>query len=147
MDELPDHDLVDALREENDSLRLRVGQLEAAANEYRRQMTEVLTCVSWRATSPLRGVAGKGRLWRRRVRTLPKRLARRGDAVRGTMTTWLFPPAPPVGNHLVTAASPLLRLPFREPEPTRLRPTSPPAGPRSAQGPGSRGGAGRLTVR
>ncbi|MBK5307534.1 MAG: glycoside hydrolase family 99-like domain-containing protein [Frankiaceae bacterium] len=130
MDELPDHDLVDALREENDSLRIRVGQLEAAANEYRRQMTEVLTSVSWRATSPLRGVAGKGRLMRRRAKALPHRLARRSDRQGSTPTTGLFPPVAPNGRHLVTAESPLLRLPFRSAAEDRLRPDPRPAGPR-----------------
>jgi lipopolysaccharide biosynthesis protein len=129
VDEAPDADLIDALRDENDLLRQRVAQLEAAANEYRRQMTEVLTSVSWRATSPLRGVAGKGRLWRRKAKAFPRQLVRRHEGGRRS-TVGLFPPATPPANSLATENSPLLRLPFRAPQPAPLRPQTRPDGPR-----------------
>ena len=44
-------DLLEALRAENDALRARVATLEAATDEYRRQMHEVLTSASWRSTA------------------------------------------------------------------------------------------------
>src|SRR6478735_7288588 len=70
-----DDDLLEALRAENDELRVRIATLEAAAEEYRRQMHTMLTSASWRATAKFRGAAGKLRLARRRVRSLPRRLA------------------------------------------------------------------------
>ena len=100
-------DLVSALREENDSLRARVAELEATTNEYRRQMTVVLTSVSWRITSPLRMSAGRMRLFRRRLREAPARLARRDRTPRAS-TLGLFHPIDPPTTGLATAASPLL---------------------------------------
>ena len=102
-------DLLDALREENEDLRARIAELEASREEYRRQMAEVLTSASWRVTAPLRGVVGRSRLARRRVRELPRRVAGRAVAPR-TTTTGLFPPRCPP---LETADSPLLHLPLR----------------------------------
>src|SRR5687767_7283815 len=87
-----DDDLLEALRAENDELRVRIATLEAAADEYRRQMHEMLTSASWRATAALRGVAGKVRLARRRAKSLPRRVMsphRSGS----TPTNGLFPPA------------------------------------------------------
>ena len=66
-----EEDLLEALRAENEDLRIRVSQLDAATHEYRRQMAEVLTSVSWRVTAPLRGIAGKVRLARRRYGICP----------------------------------------------------------------------------
>jgi hypothetical protein len=92
-----DDELLEALREENDLLRVRVGQLEETANEYRRQMASVLTSVSWRITSPLRMVAGRVRLTRRRLRSLPRRLVTRRTP-RLAPTTGLFRPTPPASG-------------------------------------------------
>jgi lipopolysaccharide biosynthesis protein len=100
-------DLIEALRIENDELRMRMAQLEAATEEYRRQMTEVLTSASWRATAPVRGVAGKFRLARRRSKEWPRRLRDRPVAV-VTPTTGLFPPKAAFG---IAADSPLLTGP------------------------------------
>ena len=70
-------DLVDSLREENEALLVRVAHLEATRDEYRRQMENLLTSSSWRATAPLRSFAASVRLARRRIRKLPERLAPR----------------------------------------------------------------------
>ncbi len=87
-------DLLEALRAENDALRVRIVTLEAAADEYRRQMNEVLTSASWRVTAPLRGVAGKVRLARRRLRSLPRRVVTHPERpVSAPPTTGLFAPA------------------------------------------------------
>lgn len=101
-------DLVDAMRVENDALRARIRELEAGLQEYRRQMAEVLTSASWRASAPLRGIAGKVRLSRRRVKALPARLIKRSNA-RGSPTSGLFPPH---SHSLTFIDSPLLGLPL-----------------------------------
>lgn len=116
MAEEPD-DLIEALRDENEGLRLQIAELEASREEYRRQMAEVLTSASWRMTAPLRGAAGKVRLGRRRARQLPRRLMSR-SAPSTTPTTGLFHPT---GTLMETADSPLLRLPLHG-GPYRLRP-------------------------
>jgi lipopolysaccharide biosynthesis protein len=106
-DEEPE-DLVEALREENDALRVRISELEAGLTEYRRQMASMLTSASWRITAPLRGAAGKVRLTRRRARSLPRKAiqhARRS----ASPTTGLF--APTVTT-LEWVDSPLLTLPL-----------------------------------
>jgi lipopolysaccharide biosynthesis protein len=103
-------DLLEALREENETLLLRVAHLEATREEYRRQMEGLLNSSSWRATAPLRSVAGQGRLLRRRIRELPERFARR-PAPASLYTAGLFPPDVPTPGGLVTAASPLLAYP------------------------------------
>ncbi|MDX6216406.1 MAG: hypothetical protein QOG99_1990, partial [Frankiales bacterium] len=84
--------LLEALREENDLLRVRIRDLEAGLDEYRRQMSSVLTSASWRMSAPLRGVAGKVRLTRRRAKQLPKRVLTRNRG-HGSPTSGLFPPA------------------------------------------------------
>ena len=119
--------LVDALREENELLRIQVQQLDAAAAEYRRQMSEVLTSASWRITAPLRGVAGRVRLVRRRLRELPRRLAKR-DRHR-LATAGLFHPLAPEAGGLVTIDSPLLARRERavRDRPSRLRRPEPAA--------------------
>lgn len=86
-----DDALLDALREENEQLRIRISTLEAGLDEYRRQMASVLTSASWRVSAPLRGVAGKVRLARHRARTLPQRVATRHQE-RTASTLGLFPP-------------------------------------------------------
>lgn len=97
-------DLIAALEDENETLRTRVAELEAATAEYRRQMTEVLTSASWRGTAAFRGMAGTVRLARRRARQLPRRLVSQQPPVT-TPTTGLFPPAFARG---IAAESPLL---------------------------------------
>jgi lipopolysaccharide biosynthesis protein len=110
-------DTLDALREENEALLVRVAHLEATRDEYRRQMEGLLNSSSWRATAPLRAIAGQGRLLRRRIRQLPQRLAPRPTAAR-FYTAGLFPPDVPPPGGLVTARSPLLA----HPEPTASPP-------------------------
>lgn len=83
--------LLEALREENDLLRVRISELEAGLDEYRRQMASVLTSASWRVSAPLRGVAGKVRLTRRRAKQLPRKVLARARG-HETPTTGLFPP-------------------------------------------------------
>jgi lipopolysaccharide biosynthesis protein len=100
-------DLVEALRDENASLRQRIAALEAATDEYRRQMSEVLTSVSWRVTSPIRMVAGTVRLRRHRLARLPRRLTQRA-ARSSVATAGLFPPT---STPFAQLGSPLLRLP------------------------------------
>jgi lipopolysaccharide biosynthesis protein len=111
-------DLVEALRDENETLRVRVAQLEASTNEYRRQMAEVLTSASWRSTAPIRGVAGRVRLLKRRAKALPRRLVTAASDV--PMTSGLFHPRSP---GLAAADSPLLASPRRPAQGlVRLRP-------------------------
>jgi lipopolysaccharide biosynthesis protein len=100
--------LLEALREENDLLRVRIRDLEAGLDEYRRQMSSVLTSASWRMSAPLRGVAGKVRVTRRRAKQLPKRVLTRSRG-KGAPTTGLFPP--PVRS-VEWVASPLLTEPL-----------------------------------
>jgi lipopolysaccharide biosynthesis protein len=111
-------DLVESLREENEALLVRVANLEATRDEYRRQMEGLLTSSSWRITAPLRGVAGQARLFRRRIRRLPERLTRRPAPTAAYNTAGLFPPEVPPPGGLVTAASPLLA----HPQPSRQSP-------------------------
>jgi lipopolysaccharide biosynthesis protein len=101
-------DLTEALQAENDDLRIRLTLAEAATDEYRRQMTDVLTSASWRATAPVRGVAGKARLARSRLRTLPQRIGSRRPSL-AAPTTGLFPPKAAYG---IAAESPLLSRPI-----------------------------------
>lgn len=103
----PRDDLLEGLRQENDELRARVRQLEGGLDEYRRQMASILTSASWRASAPLRGVAGKLRLARRQARSLPLKVLHRGAAV--TPTRGLFPPAV---TSLEWVDSPLLTTPL-----------------------------------
>jgi len=103
-------DLVESLREENESLLVRVAHLEATTDEYRRQMENLLTSSSWRVTAPLRRLAAGFRLARRRIRQLPQRLAPRPTPA-AFATAGLFPPEVPPPGGLVTAASQLLANP------------------------------------
>jgi lipopolysaccharide biosynthesis protein len=117
-------DLLEALREENEALLVRVAHLEATRDEYRRQMAGLLTSSSWRVTAPLRGIAGQGRLARRRIRQLPDRLGRRPVPPAAAFSTaGLFHPDAPQDGGLVTAASPLLARPHRatQADPPQLR--------------------------
>ena len=111
MNEQNPDDLVEALRAENDELRVRISELEAATAEYRRQMAEVFTSASWRATSKLRGAAGKVRLARRRLRSLPRKVLAPRTSV-GTPTTGLFAPLQRSETSGVLHPSPLLNLPL-----------------------------------
>ncbi|MCU1596125.1 MAG: Lipopolysaccharide biosynthesis protein-like protein, partial [Frankiales bacterium] len=104
-----DDDFLDALREENEHLRGRIADLEAGLEEYRRQMAGLLTSASWRVSAPLRGVAGKVRLTRRRVRSLPKKVLSRQRA-QATSTVGLFRPA---SSFLEWVDSPLLTTPLQ----------------------------------
>ena len=103
-------DLLDALREENEELMVRVAHLEATRDEYRRQMEGLLTSSSWRVTAPMRSVAAAARLARRRIRELPGRFAEHPTPA-AFSTAGLFPPEVPPPGGLVTAASPLLAHP------------------------------------
>lgn len=107
------HDLLEALREENEALLVRVAHLEATRDEYRRQMATMLDSSSWRVTAPLRNAAALARMLRRRVRELPERLSRGPATADAFHTAGLFPPAVPPQGGLVTAASPLLANPQR----------------------------------
>jgi hypothetical protein len=82
-------ELVEALREENEALLVRIAHLEATCDEYRRQMVGLLTSSSWRATAPLRSAAGLGRLARRRIRRLPELASRNPAPEGGAFTTAL----------------------------------------------------------
>ena len=104
-------DLLEALRDENDALRARIAVLEAAADEYRRQMNEVLTSASWRATAKLRGAAGVVRFARRRARKFPRRLLRSTGGDRSS-TAGLFPPTARRSGSGILHDSPLLGLPL-----------------------------------
>jgi lipopolysaccharide biosynthesis protein len=112
-DALPSDGLIEALREENDALRLRVAYLDETVAEYRRQMSKVLNSASWRVTSPIRMAAGRGRLLKQRARRLPRRLMTGRERMTGSPTAGLFAPAAPVGNALVSADSPLFANPGR----------------------------------
>lgn len=111
MDEHDQDDLLEALRAENDDLRVRITVLEAAAAEYRRQMTEVLTSASWRLSAPLRGSAGKLRLVRRRLRSIPGRLTSPERRI-AAPTTGLFAPTRRHATSGTPHPSPLLDLPL-----------------------------------
>jgi lipopolysaccharide biosynthesis protein len=103
-------DLFEELRLENEWLRQRVEQMDAAASEYRRQMTAMLTSMSWRVTSPIRISAGRARVLKRRIRSLPRRLRGR-DTVSSFSSVGLFAPAAPRPGSLATVDSPLLARP------------------------------------
>jgi lipopolysaccharide biosynthesis protein len=97
-------DLVDALRVENQQLRTHVGVLQATADEYRRQMSTVLSSASWRMTAPLRGVAGRVRTVRRRLTGLPRLVLDRATRRPTTASTsGLF--APTVASALPTTVA------------------------------------------
>ncbi|HZT53654.1 MAG TPA: glycoside hydrolase family 99-like domain-containing protein [Gaiellaceae bacterium] len=119
-------DLLESLREENEALLVRVAELEATRDEYRRQMAGLLNSTSWRVTAPLRSAAAQVRLVRRRLRRLPDLLAPRQKAP-AFSTAGLFPPQAPPPGGLVTAASPLLA----RPEPAAPAPAPRLAGRRS----------------
>jgi lipopolysaccharide biosynthesis protein len=104
-------DLLDALRAENEALRLRIAELDAAAEEYRRQMSEVLTSSSWRATAKFRAIAGKVRLVRRRVRGIPRRILAPGSTS-SKSTRGLFAPIHRSTTSGVLTSSPLLDKPL-----------------------------------
>ncbi|MCW2673567.1 MAG: glycosyl transferase family 2 [Frankiales bacterium] len=110
--------LLEALRAENDELRVRISELEAGLNEYRRQMASVLTSASWRVSAPLRGVAGKVRLTRKRAKQLPRKVLQRSPG-RATSTVGLFPPGATslewVDSPLLTAPLELVSRDVREP--------------------------------
>ena len=107
------------------SFRVRITVLESAAAEYRRQMTVVLTSASWRLSAPLRGLAGKFRLARRRVRAIPRRLTSPGRRT-VSPTTGLFAPTRRGTTAGSPHPSPLLDLPL-EHGARSLRPTPQPA--------------------
>jgi lipopolysaccharide biosynthesis protein len=109
-------DLLEDLRLENEALRQRIEQLDAAAKEYRRQMASVVTSLSWRVTSPIRFSAGRVRLVKRRIRSLPSRVGRRRVAPQFS-TVGLFAPGPPPQGSLATPESPLLQNPQLAPPP------------------------------
>ncbi|MDI6910888.1 glycoside hydrolase family 99-like domain-containing protein [Nocardioides sp.] len=111
MDQRDPDDLLEALRAENDELRARISVLEAAAEEYRRQMTAVLTSASWRVSAPLRASAGKLRLLKTRARSMPRRLAGR-DRHPVTPTAGLFAPARRRATSGTPHPSPLLERPL-----------------------------------
>lgn len=115
-------DLLNTLREENEALLVRIAHLEATRDEYRRQMAGLLNSSSWRVTSPLRSMAGRGRLTRRRISQLPQWLARR-PAPTTFYTAGLFRPDLPPPGGLVTAGSPLFARPHPAPpqQPQRCR--------------------------
>ncbi|CAI9403318.1 glycoside hydrolase family 99-like domain-containing protein [Nocardioides sp. T2.26MG-1] len=112
MDPHDPEDLLEALRAENDELRMRISVLEATAEEYRRQMTAVLTSASWRWSAPLRGSAGKVRLVRSRARSLAKRLVGRDSQPVTTPTAGLFAPVARKGASGTPHFSPLLNRPL-----------------------------------
>ena len=103
-------ELFEKLRSENETLLVRIAHLEATRDEYRRQMAGLLNSSSWRATAPLRALAGQMRLARRRIRQVPQRISRSTPSAT-FYTAGLFPPAAPPGGGLVTSASPLLAQP------------------------------------
>jgi len=83
-------DLRDAVLAENEQLRVRVSALESGLSEYRRQMDEVLSSLSWRLTSPLRVMSGRAR----RLRTAPQRFRRSlASSTSSPATSGLFPPS------------------------------------------------------
>jgi lipopolysaccharide biosynthesis protein len=101
--------LLEACHAENEALRLRIVMMDAAVDEYRRQMNEVLTSVSWRATATLRATAGRVRLAKRKLKALTRRLASPSHRSSITPTAGLFAPVrlSQAGDHL----SPLLSQP------------------------------------
>lgn len=130
VDERDPDDLLEALRAENDELRVQISVLEAATEEYRRQMAAVLTSASWRWSAPLRGSAGKLRLLKRRVCSIPRRLTGREHAPPAP-TTGLFAPKGRRPRSGTPHPSPLLSQPLApgtrssrqalEPRPDRAR--------------------------
>jgi lipopolysaccharide biosynthesis protein len=97
-------DLVDALHVENQELRAQVEGLQATADEYRRQMSAVLSSPSWRLTAPLRGVAGRVRTVRRRLARIPRHVMHRATRRPATASTsGLF--APTAGSALATTVA------------------------------------------
>jgi lipopolysaccharide biosynthesis protein len=107
-------DLLEALRAENEALRARLATAEATADEFRRQMHDILTSSSWRLTSKLRGIAGRVRLFRRRLRRLPRRLMKPvlSAAAPTTPLNGLFAPTRRSATSGYNHPSPLLDLPI-----------------------------------
>ncbi len=82
----------DALRAENERLAQRVADLESTVVEYRAQMSQVLSSLSWRLTSPLRALTSRWRRVKVRARRALKRIRSRRSASQEVLTAGLFPP-------------------------------------------------------
>lgn len=82
------------LEEEIERLRQRVEDLELTVQEYRSQMSQVLTSASWKLTSPVRATASRYRTAKVKARRTARRIKNRGEAHPRTkvLTTGLFMP-------------------------------------------------------
>ncbi len=81
------------LQDEIDRLRQRVTDLELTVQEYRSQMTQVLSSASWKLTSPVRATASRYRTAKVKARRTAKRLKHgKGGSTGKVLTAGLFMP-------------------------------------------------------
>ena len=81
------------LQDEIDRLRQRVEDLELTVQEYRSQMTQVLTSASWKLTSPIRATASRYRTAKVKARRTAKRIKHgKGGSTGKVLTAGLFMP-------------------------------------------------------
>jgi lipopolysaccharide biosynthesis protein len=82
------------LQEEVERLQQRVVDLELTVQEYRNQMSQVLTSASWKLTSPVRATASRYRTAKVKARRAARKMKNRGDGGTGTkvLTAGLFMP-------------------------------------------------------
>ena len=84
----------EVLRDEVERLHQRVVDLELTVQEYRSQMSKVLTSASWKLTSPVRVTAARYRTAKIKARRAAKRIKNRNgaDRDRKVLTAGLFMP-------------------------------------------------------
>ena len=81
-------------REELERLRQRVEDLELTVQEYRNQMSKVLTSASWKLTSPIRATASRARTAKVKARRAARRIRNRKSTTSDhkVLTAGLFMP-------------------------------------------------------
>ena len=81
------------LQDEIDRLQQRVTDLELTVQEYRSQMTQVLSSASWKLTSPVRATASRYRTAKVKARRTARRIKNgKGGSSGKVLTAGLFMP-------------------------------------------------------